>query len=72
MVGIHPDADEGRHVQCSGAGMDLGGSAQSHSLFSGKKIHCVNTQGFVPAVLRTIDRDQFGLSVFRQAQTELE
>jgi hypothetical protein len=38
----------------------------------GKKIHCVNTQGFVSAVLRTIDRDQFGLSVFRQAQSKLE
>jgi hypothetical protein len=38
----------------------------------GKKIHCVNTQGFGSAVLSTIDRDQFALSVFRQAQTELE
>jgi hypothetical protein len=40
--------------------------------FSGKKIHCVNTQGFSSPVRRTIDRDQFGLSVFRQAQPKIE
>jgi hypothetical protein len=39
--------------------------------FSGKKIHCVNTQGFGLRFPRTIDRDQFGPSVFRQAQQKL-
>jgi hypothetical protein len=35
-VGIHPAGDEAWHVQCGGAGVDLGGSAQSHS-FSPEK-----------------------------------
>jgi two-component system CAI-1 autoinducer sensor kinase/phosphatase CqsS len=38
---------------------------------SGKKCHCVYTQGFSSPDRRTIDRNQFGLGVFRQAQQNL-
>jgi hypothetical protein len=39
---------------------------------SGKKFHCVHTQGFSSPDQLTIDRDQLALSVFRQAQPKIE
>jgi hypothetical protein len=70
MVQVHAAGNEGRHAQSCWADIDLG--VQGGHIYLRKKFHCVHTQGLSSPVRRTIDPNQLGLSVFRQAQPKIE